>query len=73
MAEYISARDAVLRELESAEHALKGAEQSYAQAEAALHSAQDRASRAYDGRAKNARNVDLLKKALDILEAADAV
>jgi len=73
MAEYISARDAVLRELESAEHALKGAEQSYAQAETALHSAQDRAERAWDGRATNARNVDRLKKALDVLEGTDAV
>jgi len=65
---YISARDALIRELESAEAALGGANRSYADVERELQRVQTRATHAYEGRAKNARNVDRLKKALAILE-----
>ena len=71
MAEYITVRDAILRDLESAEAALKGANDSYAAAERKLRDAQRVASRAYDGRASNARNVDQLKKALAIIEGEE--
>lgn len=68
---YISARDAILRDLESAEAALKVADSEYEQAERKLRLAQDTATRAYDGRAANSRNVDRLKEALAIIEGDD--
>jgi hypothetical protein len=68
VAEYISARNAILREIESAQAALKGAQQSYNEEERKLHEAQRRTSSAYEGRARNQRNVDRLKKALAVLD-----
>lgn len=68
MSENITVRDAILRDLESAEAALKGANKSYADAERNLRDAQQRASHAYDGRAMNQQNVDRLRKALAIIE-----
>lgn len=65
---YISARDAILRELESAEAALKGASQSYAEEERKLIEAQRRSQLSYEGRARNAQNVSRLKRALAIIE-----
>ena len=68
MTAYVSARDALIRDIESAEAALTGANEFYTKAETKLHQAQGIASRAYDGRAANQRNVDRLKKALTIIE-----
>lgn len=65
---YITARDAILCELEAAEAALKGSEAAYESTERALQEAQRRAQISYDGRAENRRNVDRLKKALAIIE-----
>jgi peptidoglycan hydrolase CwlO-like protein len=71
MSEYISARDALIRDLESAEAALGGANKSYADVQRDLQRVQTRADHAYEGRKKNQRNVDRLKKALAILEGED--
>lgn len=60
--------EAVKRELESARHALRGAEEAYAEDEREARIAQDRSMRAYKGRAKNRANVDRLEKALKLLE-----
>ena len=68
MSEYVTARDAILRELESAEAALKGASEAYAKDERALHEAQRRAEAGYEGRARNAKNVARLRRALAIIE-----
>lgn len=66
--QYVSARDALIRELERAEASLKGAAESYAADERSLHEAQRRAARSYEGRAANARNVDRLRLALALIE-----
>ena len=68
MTEYVSVRDALIRDIESAEAALTGANDVYDDAQWRSRQAQDTASRAYDGRAANQRNVDRLKKALAIIE-----
>lgn len=62
---------AVKAELESARRALQGAEDEYAKAEQARRMAEDRAAQCYEGRARNARNVERLEKALALLEEAD--
>lgn len=62
--------EAVKRELGSARDALRGAEEAYAKAEQQARAAVDRSSRAYEGRATNARNVERLEKALALLEGA---
>jgi peptidoglycan hydrolase CwlO-like protein len=71
MTEYISVRAALIRDIKSAEAALGGANEAYAEAETDLRRAQGRAERLYDGRAANQRNVDRLKKALSIIEAGN--
>jgi hypothetical protein len=71
MTQYISAREALARDLESAQAALKGAEEAYAAAERKLHEAQNISMRAYDGRAANSRNVDRITKAIAILDGED--
>lgn len=63
--------EAVKAKLESARHALQGAEEQYAKDERAARSAADRSGRSYDARARNARNVERLERALEILEARD--
>lgn len=68
MSEYISARDAVLRDLEAEENALKGANDVYAKDERTLHEAQNRSMRSYEARAEIARNVDRLRTALALIE-----
>lgn len=68
MSEYVSVRDAVLRDLEAHENALKGAESVYASDERALQDAQRKAHRSYEVRAEIRRNVDRLKTALAIIE-----
>ena len=68
MTAYVSTRDALIRDIESAEAALTGANEVYAAAERKLQHMQGTASRAYDGRATTQRNVDRLKKALAIIE-----
>ena len=68
MTAYVSVRDALIRDIESAEAALMGADQVYAEVERELRKVQNSASRAYDGRATNQRTVDRLKKALAIIE-----
>lgn len=60
--------EAVKRELESARHALRGAEEAYEEAAREARVAQDRSMRAYKGRARNVANVDRLTKALALLE-----
>ena len=66
-----TAIDAVKAELETARHALQGAQESYAEARQKADEALKRAGRAYEGRARNARNVDRLEKALALLEEDD--
>jgi len=68
MAEYITARDAILRDLETAEAALKGAEEVYAQDERAAQVAQNRSMRSYDARANIRRQADRLRTALALIE-----
>lgn len=68
MSGYVSARDALLRDIESAEAALQGAVERYAEVERKLHDAQRSAGIAYEARAKNVRNVFRLKRALSILD-----
>lgn len=68
MPEYISARDALIRELESAEAALAGAQAAYDEAERKSQAAFVSLQQTYDGRAANSRNVDRLKKALALIE-----
>ena len=68
MTAYVSVRDALIRDIESAEAALTGANEVYDDAQWELRQVQNYASRAYDGRAANQRNVDRLKKALSIIE-----
>ncbi|UAJ78345.1 hypothetical protein IT072_13870 [Leifsonia sp. ZF2019] len=71
MTAYISAREALSRELESAKAALSGAQEVYDDAEYQLRVAQGASSRAYDARARNSRNVDRLEKAIAILDGRD--
>ena len=68
MTEYVSVRDALIRDIESAEAALTGANDVYAAAERKLQHMQGTASRVYDERATTQRNVDRLKKAFAIIE-----
>ena len=68
MSGYISARDALIRDLEAQENALKGANQSYAEDERNLHAAQRAAARSYENRATIGRNVERLKTALALVE-----
>ena len=68
MTAYVSVRTALIRDIASAEAALTVANESYAEAARKLSHAQTTAARAYDGRATNQRNVDRLKKALEIIE-----
>lgn len=63
--------DAVKRELESARHALRGAQEAYEKADRESRAAQDRAARTYEGRAASERNVGRLEKALALLEGRD--
>ena len=63
-----AAIEAVKAELESARHALRGAEEAYSEAEAANLRARRRLELAYEGRAATSRNVDRLEKALALLE-----
>ena len=72
MSEYITVRDALIRDIESAEAGLRGAQQSYAEAERKLHAAERAASSAYQARVNNQRNVDRLKSALAIIEGDKA-
>lgn len=65
------ARDAILRDLEATENALKGAQEVYAKDERSLHEAQNRAQRSYDARAEISRRVDRLRTALAIVEGDD--
>lgn len=59
--------EAVRRELESARHALRGAEESHAEAEREARIAQDRSMRAFTGLERNRTNVNRLEKALTLL------
>ena len=68
MTVYVSTRDALIRDIESAEAALMGADQVYAEVERKLRQVQNSASRAYDRRAAYQRTVGRLKKALTIIE-----
>lgn len=60
--------EAVKAELESARHALRGAEEAYAAACQAFSIAKESRHRSYEGRAANARNVERLEKVLGLLE-----
>ena len=66
-----SAKQAIRNELESAEAALRGAQEAYEEAQVKLQDAEFNAQRAYDGRARNARSVDRLRKALELLEGGE--
>lgn len=66
-----SAKQAIRTELETAEAALRGAEESYADAQRKLIAAERASGIAYEGRARNHRNVDRLRKALAILEGEE--
>ena len=68
MTAYVSVREALIRDIESAEAALTGANDVYDDAQRKLQYAEGTASRAYDGRETNQRNVDRLKKALALIE-----
>lgn len=66
-----SAIDAVKAQLEATQQALGGAEESYAKAQREADAARNRSERAYEARAKIARDVDRLTKALELLEEGD--
>ena len=68
MTEYVSVREALIRDIESAEAASTMANESYAAAERTLDQAQGSAARTYERRATRQRNVDRLKKALAIID-----
>ena len=68
MTAYVSVRDALIRDINSAEAALTGANDVYDDAQRKSQQAQNTASRAYGGRVINQRNVDRLKKALAIID-----
>lgn len=63
-----TARDALLREVEAVEAALRGAEEAYAEDSRRLHEAQKKSSRSYEARAEIRRNLDRLKLALALVE-----
>lgn len=71
MSEHISARDALIRDLEAQENALKDANHAYAEDKRKLHEAERAAARSYEYRAKIGRNVDRLKTALALIEGDD--
>lgn len=71
MSEHISARDALIRDLEAQENALKGAESVYAADSRALQTASRKSSQSYEAWAEIRRNVDRLKTALALVEGDD--
>ena len=71
MSEYVSVRAALLRDIEGAEAALAGANDSYRKAEVVLRQAQSRSSMCYEGLVKNQKNVERLQLALSIIKGAE--
>ena len=63
-----SSIEALKKDIEATEAALKGANEAYAKDERALHDAQRKAGRSYEARAEISRNLDALMKALELIE-----
>jgi hypothetical protein len=67
----ITVRDALIRDLELAFADLASANRSYADVERDLQRLQTRSGHAFERKEKSQRNVDRLKKALEIIEGED--